>query len=106
MTYHTKHTELRTEIENLKDNIKLRQDVRDDCISDLEKLEEELDKAEIELINLDLEDDRDDVLQRKADGAHEEWIEDKEEKDAFYESKEYQEEAQERLDDVNSFNRD
>ena len=54
---HQKHTDLTKQIETLKAHIKQLQDIRNDSIQDIESFEEALDKAEIELMNLDLEDE-------------------------------------------------
>jgi len=54
---HQKHTELTYKIEKLKKEISITEDIKNQALAGLDTLEEELDKAEIELINLDLEED-------------------------------------------------
>lgn len=77
MTYNEKHTELRTKIDKIKAELKTYQDMRYIILRNCERLEEDLDKIDIELLTLG--DDEDiDILQKKADASHREYIQEKE----------------------------
>lgn len=66
-----------------------------------------IDDLELIIINLPVDEEEEptlDINQHKADMARKEWLKQKEEDAELLDSKEYQEQAQQRLDDTNSAN--
>jgi chromosome segregation ATPase len=92
---HQKHTELTHKISELKRELNKCQEIVDVYSKQCESLNEELDKAEIELINLDLEGEPiSDPYHKVAEKVHGEYVKEKEDY-----SKELQEKADHELDE-------